>query len=538
LSLLSSWRRARRLAVPALLCAGSLSAVAAPAAMATDAGSVRFMRGAEANFDSFTRSPTATQQTWMRDHYSRMRTYAPYFDTRLSWYPSGAWFYKDSYAIYRGDESHPEWILKDVHGNRLSIPWGCSGGTCPQYAADIGNPAYRANWIAAARKTMAAGYHGIYVDDVNMQRKIGTATTASVDPIDPRTGTVLTEAMWQRYMADFMAEIRAAFPTQEIVHNAIWFTRDSPDVQRELKSADVIALERGFNDSGITNGTGRWAIQTLMNFIESRQKEGHGVLLDSYATTTATRLYGLAAYYMISSGRDLIGNTAGGTPADWWSGYDVELGAPAGPRYVWNGLWRRDFAKGVALLNEPRNATRSVTLPAGLRDLTGAAKSSLSLAGGTGAVLLKSGGVVPPPVAAPAAAPAPQPAAAPTAAVVRPAVAPPTTSTASSAVPPVAAPRAARVVLRLRVQPIARHGASRVAVRVSGVVRGAAAGHVTLAARGAGSARRSSVRIGRGGRFSRTLRLTHGRWRVKAAYRPHRSAPVTASAARSLSVPR
>ena len=41
--------------------------------------------------------------------------------------------------------------LRDGGGNKLYIPWGCSGGTCPQYAADVGNPAYRAWFIDQVR---------------------------------------------------------------------------------------------------------------------------------------------------------------------------------------------------------------------------------------------------------------------------------------------------------------------------------------------------------------------------------------------------
>src|SRR3954452_10383127 len=102
------------------------------------------MQSAESHSDVFTRNPGADQRQWMRDHYARMKTWAPYFDSRLDWYPN-AWAYRDAYAIYKSDSrvsAHPDWILNDASGNRLYIPWGCSGGTCPQYAADIGNPAF------------------------------------------------------------------------------------------------------------------------------------------------------------------------------------------------------------------------------------------------------------------------------------------------------------------------------------------------------------------------------------------------------------
>ncbi len=95
----------------------------------TSAGNVRFIRQATSSLDPYTSSTTTTQQQWFQTHFYRMTVYSPYFDDKLSWYPN-AGFYKDLYAIYVNDAlatQHPEWILKDANGNKLYIPWGCSG---------------------------------------------------------------------------------------------------------------------------------------------------------------------------------------------------------------------------------------------------------------------------------------------------------------------------------------------------------------------------------------------------------------------------
>src|SRR3954468_21924262 len=137
---LAGLRRAAPLAAT-VLC---LLAPAAAHADGADAGSVHFMRGAESAFDTFSSDPTSAEQQWMRDHYTRMRTYAPYFDSRLRWF-ADAWTYKDLYAIYPGSRLRSgadRFILRDAAGNRLHIPFDCSGGTCPQFAGDIGDPAF------------------------------------------------------------------------------------------------------------------------------------------------------------------------------------------------------------------------------------------------------------------------------------------------------------------------------------------------------------------------------------------------------------
>src|SRR5262249_49154401 len=145
-----------------------LAALVVPSSALADApaagspGTVRFARAAESSFAPFVDAPSASQSQWMRDHYWRMRTYPPYFDSRLTWYPN-AWFYKDSEVVYTSDPTattHPEYILKDAAGHKLYNPFGCSGGTCPQYAGDIGSPAFRAWWIADAKASYAKGYRG------------------------------------------------------------------------------------------------------------------------------------------------------------------------------------------------------------------------------------------------------------------------------------------------------------------------------------------------------------------------------------------
>jgi hypothetical protein len=187
------------------------------------AGVVRFYNIANSAFDVYTSNPDVAEQAWMRAHYFRMQTYTPYFDSRLRWFPN-AWVYKDAYAIQSSgaiQAAQSEWILRDANGDRLYIPWGCGDGSCPQYAGDFGNPEYRANWIREAKLSLDKGYVGLFIDDVNMTWRVGDGHGNGVTPIDPRTGKSMTLTDWRRYFAEFMEEIRAAFPDVEITHNAI-----------------------------------------------------------------------------------------------------------------------------------------------------------------------------------------------------------------------------------------------------------------------------------------------------------------------------
>jgi hypothetical protein len=314
------------------------------------AGQVSFFRSADASFDVWTKSPTVDQQQWMRDHYHRMRVYGTYFDSRLSWFPDSL-TYRDCYAIYVGAlPPHPEWLLRDGLGYPMYIPFGPK--PYKQYAADITNPAYRADWIVQAKAKVALGYRGLFVDDVNYLRRVATASgDETVTPIS-YIGTVTARA-WSQYMALFMAEIRHALPDVEIVHNSVWYVPETPEVTFGYAQADWIEIERGVNDTGLTGGTGKYALRSLLDFVDRRHAAGVGVIFDSTAKSDAERMYGLCCYLLTSNGMDMLGSREGGTPGDWWPGYDTQLGKPVGKRDYALALHARMFERGTVFVNEP-----------------------------------------------------------------------------------------------------------------------------------------------------------------------------------------
>jgi hypothetical protein len=360
-------------------------------------GHILYMESTGSGTDQYTNSPTAATQQWMRDHWDRALVYSTYWDTRLSWFPN-AWVYKDSYAIYPTSDvvtQHPDWILKDSSGNKLYIPFSCNGTSCSQYAGDIGNPAFRQYYIDNAKATLAKGYKGLFIDDVNMDFRIGNGAGTHVDPIDPRTGGTMAEDTWRRYFAEFMEQVRTSLPSTEIVHNAIWYAGggahdDSNQyVIRELKAANYINIERGINDSGLTGGTAQWSVYRLMANADKIHSFGGHVIFDSYATDFPGMEYNLAGYLLINTGKDYVNTTGGNNPTTWWTAYDIELGNATGARYQWNGVWRRDFDNGFVLLNEPGATAKTLNLGGSFKNTSGATVSSVTLSATQGAVLQK-----------------------------------------------------------------------------------------------------------------------------------------------------
>ncbi len=372
---------------------------AAASSPATEAGQVRYVKITSPAFDRFTDAPTAGQARLMRERFWRIVGYAPYFDARTAWHP-GALVYKDLYAIHVGSRRaarHPRWLLRGPSGRRLYIPWACNGRRCPQYAADITNPAFRRAWIADARRRLARGYRGLYIDDVNLHYAVSNGHGTHVDAVDRRTGAPLTATRWRREMAGFLEQIRRALPRAEIHHNAAWFAGrengvaagQDPYVRAEIVAADTVNLERGIVDPGLSGGTGPWSLAALLDYVDVVHGLHRSVTMDSYATTRAQQAYQLAGSLLVSNGADALSDAVS-TPRRWWAGYQVRLGAAAGPRRRdSSGLWRRDFARGFVLLNEPDAPPRAVPVPAGMCTPNGTPVRSVHLRSVTGAVLVR-----------------------------------------------------------------------------------------------------------------------------------------------------
>ena len=377
----------------------AITVTAAVVAFPAAAGAVpiRLVQHTHPAFDEVIDAPTASAERWMRSSYHRMVAFSPYFDARLDWY-GRAWAYQDLYAIYPGSDvarAHPDWILRDQAGRRLFVDYDCAHGSCPQWAADITRPAYRAWWIAQARRTLARGYRGLWIDDVNVDRAVADGHGRAVAPVTRRGE--LTEADWARQVAAFATQIRAALPGAEIVHNSVWFARRTneqlagtdPDVLAQLDAADWVNVERGCSDPGLTAGTGEWSLRALLDYVDRVHQAGVPVIWQPYARTATQREYNLACLLLTRRGRDLLADQDA-RPSRWWAGFDIDPGTPTGGRYDWQALIRRDFTRAVVLLNPPGEPTRTVELDGRYARVDGAAvPATLNVRGGRALILLR-----------------------------------------------------------------------------------------------------------------------------------------------------
>ncbi len=360
-------------------------------------GRFKFILNVTRDFDTLVLGATPTQRQWMSQTYSRMRGYSPFFDQALSWAPPSD-FYRDLYALYRDaslDQSvmrqHPDWVLRDSQGQALYIPSGCDGSSCPQYAADIGSPGFRAWWVSQAQNTLAKGYAGIFVDDVNMDISISVSDASQhfQRPIDPRTDRPMTGLNWERYLVNFTQAIRAALPTAVIEHNAQPANEADPRVQDEVDSADAIEVERGFDPASGAPTSGTY--EALLSHIDWLHARGKSVIDEPNVSDATSQEYEMASFYLVKANNDAIASDYRAAPDNWSPAWQTDLGMSQGNRYRWHGLWRRDFANGLVLTDEPGQPAQ-LNIPLGdtyRRISQPGALTTISLQPASGAVLLK-----------------------------------------------------------------------------------------------------------------------------------------------------
>jgi hypothetical protein len=400
------WLLALAALVPTLASAACVTGASNP-------GCVTFMMRTDSRFDIYTNgTPSSADISWINSHFWRMQTSVGYFDpTGLTWYKN-AWAYVNSSSALTGEavsSQHPEWILKsgpEPNGTKLYNGYVNPNGQSSRYALDIGDPAFRSWWISMAQGVVAKGYKGLWIDDVNFDGIHTSDINGNyVVPWDDRTGTWMTYTNWKQYFAEFVTQIRSAMPNVEILHNSIFYSGNSPDgsdpyVQQEIKAANWINRERGVS-IGIdgTGGTGdKYSLISFLNFVDTVHSLGAYIDLQEFDFNGD---YPVACYFLISTGKDLLGNNAigmdasgkpapgsNGAPTNWPANYDVQLGNPLGARYTWNGMYRRDFTNGLVIVNPPGGTQASYSLGSTYKDVSGNTVTSVNLAAKTGIVLL------------------------------------------------------------------------------------------------------------------------------------------------------
>lgn len=377
-----------------------------PASAATPVeGKARFYKGAYPGLDRYIGTRRCSRYL---NRYVRMRLFTDFSDRCVDGSYRGGLvninaqaIQVDDVRIRRGDSRAERsrkralnrMVLRDRAGRRLYVPFDCTRGRCPQYAADVADPRWRAHLERRVRRAMRHRYAGVFLDDVNWQVNVSDGREQPVAAMDP--------ARWKRAMARLVTGIRtAAGRRREVMVNTVWWraesSLDDPVVRQGIQQATDFYIERGTEDT--RRGQ---SYDGLLTVIDRLHGMGLGVTLENYtAVDRPGAEFELASYLLHSDGRDAFGAEYASCPRStrsyrpcrtrYWKGYRTDLGRATGPRTVRpDGLLERRFKRGIAVLNPPGAAPRTGMLDGLYRDPDGTPRPFVGLAGGQALVLTR-----------------------------------------------------------------------------------------------------------------------------------------------------
>jgi hypothetical protein len=228
--------------------------------------------------------------------------------------------------------THPEWILRDSSGNRISA-FVTQYGPNRLWTVDIGNRAFVDAWADTVIGEMDRdGWDGVWADNILR----GNFYDWSAWPVNPRTGARYTTA---EYRADTRAALRRLRERLDAKgrilignYGSAWEdeTLADPVVQDQIVAMHGIEVEDCVYTFSGTPHSEKTYIQQLkyLDFANRRGvltqcRGGNGTIGDP-----AKRDYILASYLLTKEGFSNVAqlNKLGA----WWPGLEVDLGDPVG----------------------------------------------------------------------------------------------------------------------------------------------------------------------------------------------------------------
>lgn len=241
----------------------------------------------------------------------------------------------------RINSEHPDWFLRDGKGQKIYR----SSNTIVYYMMDPGNPGWREFWLERARQSQVEdGWQGVFLDNVE----------ASLDKIERTAGIPAiykTDLAYQNAINGFLEYIYQSYfqPQNRPLLANIIELNDLEIWETYLLSLDGAMLENfAVGWKGKDFSQSQWEEHTIL--AEVTQALGKQVVLIAQGDRNdlARQQFAFASYLLTSSGLASFRYASHDHYDEAWiyDNYDIELGAPLGPRYQEGNIWRRDFQNG------------------------------------------------------------------------------------------------------------------------------------------------------------------------------------------------
>jgi hypothetical protein len=258
---------------------------------------------------------------------------------------------------------HESWFWHTTGGQRVtSVVDG-------KWLMNVADPGFQGYWIQSIAQQAAAGeYDGVFLDSASPALLQSEAQappeprltgTGARDSVIPELGNRTFIQAWTAWIAT----LDAALGSKELAL--------IPNIGPGITGWDPTpydltagAFSEGYADPSFAEAD--WELST--NLLLSLAAKGKILILQNYLGSpgdVARRMYYLANYLLVRGNRSYLDYFAAG-PMEWYPEWGIELGAAksAGAKVgdlLKDGVYRRDFEKGIVLVN-PTSSPVTVTL--------------------------------------------------------------------------------------------------------------------------------------------------------------------------------
>lgn len=263
--------------------------------------------------------------------------------------------------------SHEDWFLHNRKGERLYKKERIWDGTeAYQYYMNPGSPGFRRFWVAQVRRQQEAGWQSLFLDNVAATYDY---ISTRVDNKDRRMAEYRSQAEWQTAVVGMLRAIREAFPERQVWGNITEAPAAASAWDRYRAELDGIQEERF-----ATNWVGQPPLSprdwdAMLARIERTLAAGKGVVLygQGHQNDFPRMRFSLASYLLVATPDQRATfrytHTRSYETLWWYPEYELNLGAPRGPRFRDDDRWLREFACGLVVVNPARQQADIEALP-------------------------------------------------------------------------------------------------------------------------------------------------------------------------------
>lgn len=277
---------------------------------------------------------------------------------------------------------HPEWFLTDSSGKRLE--WRYWPG---HWQMDVGSASYQQRWLTNVRAELEAhGWDGVIMDNA-----VSRATSLT----SPAPAKYDTDAEMQAATRSMLAAVSPPLRAEGYVTFAnVSDSRMFPGLWEDWLTLLDGASEEHFVNWSTTPGSGfvwDWGDTGWRGMVEqvaaaARLGKVAMVKIGGAIPDRAAAIYGLASYLLANDGRSVISHG----DSTWEPEFEWRLGRPLGTyRHLGGSVYRRDFVKGVVIVNAAQSGSVTVDLGGSYVDGAGNSVRSVTVGATRGAILRK-----------------------------------------------------------------------------------------------------------------------------------------------------